>query len=195
MHLWLLKFDQIFYHVQKQQQQLNKFETDLEDIKNTRKPFSDNANRITMDETNTEDKEIIILLVSSRSMEEIEGMDFEYDAENCILKCVLCDSKTVTETSDKVGVASEEFNYKPSDGLLFTTKEKLSRSFINFKAHMKVHILKNILHCSKLFERNKLDNAECEAYSINRKAGMNLGCAAVKNYISGRPYRDFEIMS
>ena len=65
-------------------------------------------------------------------MEEIEGMDFEYDAENCILKCVLCDSKTVTETSDKVGVASEEFNYKPSDGLLFTTKEKLSRSFINF---------------------------------------------------------------
>ena len=72
MHLWLYKFDQILYHVQKQQQQLNKFETDLEDIKNTRKPFRDNANRITMDETNTEDKEIIILLVSSRSMEEMD---------------------------------------------------------------------------------------------------------------------------
>ena len=186
------KFDQILYHLQKQQQQLYKFENDLENIKNTRKPLSDNDNIVTKDETKTEDKEIIMLLVSSRSMEEIEGLGFEYDAENCKLKCVVCDSKNVTENSDKAGVASGEFQYKPSDGLVFTTKEKLSRSFINLKAHLKVHILKNKLHCSSLAERNKLDAAECEAYSINRKAGMNLGRAAVKNYILGRPYRDFE---
>ena len=104
------------YHLQKQQ--LNKFENDLENIKNTKKPFSDNANIVTMEKTKTEDKEIIMLLVSSRSIEEIEGLGFEYDAENCKLKCVLCDSKDITENSDKVGVASGEFKYKPSDWYL-----------------------------------------------------------------------------
>ena len=67
----------------------------------------------------------------------------------------------------------------------------MSRNFINLKSHVKAHILKNKSHCLTLDEKYKKEAAESELYFKNRKAILNLGRAAVKNYIPGRPYTDF----
>ena len=57
---------------------------------------------------------------------------------------------------------------------------------------MKKHIVQSKTHCSKLEKENEKYSAICELESKNRKAGLNLGLAAMKNYLLGRPYTDFE---
>ena len=82
-----------------------------------------------------------MLLLSARSMEEIEGIGFEYDADECKLKCMLCDPLNSKENIDKATITSGEFKYSASYGLVFNLQEKLSRNFINLKAHIKVYLV------------------------------------------------------
>ena len=57
---------------------------------------------------------------------------------------------------------------------------------------MKQHIVSSNSHCVNLEAENEKNAAKCELESKNRKAGINLGLAAMKNNILGRPYTDFE---
>ena len=186
------KLDLTLGKLQQQQNQFEKFETDLEDLKKIVKPHSNISTKVHIedDDAVSENKDALMLLLSARSMVEVEGIGFEYDDEDCKLKCVLCDQST-RENTDNVNATSGEFKYSPVDGLVFHSKEKMSRNFINLKSHVKAHILKNKSHCLKLDEKYKKEAAKSEVYSKNRKAGLNLGRAAVKNYIHGRPYTDF----
>ena len=82
--------------------------------------------------------------------------------------------------------------YNPSSGLTFDETGKLSRNFKNLKAIVKSHIFKSKIHCSKLEKERKKVGVDFELVSKNRKVGLNLGRAAVKNYLLGRPYTDYE---
>ena len=165
-------------------EQLQQVKSDLKDLKEAqKKPKKDENIKSNVEDQNSDSKETLMLLLSARSMEEIEGIGFDYDEENCKVKCVLCDDKLAS---------SGDFKYNACDGLVFSGKEKMSRNFINLKAHLKAHILKNKSHCSNLVKEGEKNAAECELFSKNRKAGLNLGRAAAKNYIKGRPYTDYE---
>ena len=74
----------------------------------------------------------------------------------------------------------------------FSANENLSRSFTNLKGAVKRHIINSKAHCENLEKEEERKEAELELESKNKKAGLNLGLAAMKNFILGRPYTDFE---
>ena len=184
------KLDQILQQLQEHKQQLNLVHQEVKELKQNKIQDIGLNNDSKVEEHSTEMRHILMLLSSARSIEDIEGIGFKYDEENMKVKCVLCDSSQVD--SDKPASYSGEFKYNSQDGVKFDEKSKMSRNFINMKAHLKAHILRNKTHSLQLEIQTQKNAAECELVSKNRKAGLNLGRAALKNYIQGRPYSDFE---
>ena len=167
--------------------ELENMKNDLKDLKKEKRQ----AAAAIVSESDEPDEDLrnkMMVLQFSRSIEEIEGLGFKFDDENHKVKCVVCDILPPGEKPSSTG----EFGYNPSSGLAFNETEKLSRNFINLKANVKSHILKSKIHCSNLEKERKKVDADCELASKNRKAGLNLGRAAVKNYLLGRPFTDYE---
>ena len=172
--------------------ELTDLKQEMKEFKSSRTVFRETELQPGVEEQNSpEVKETLMLLQVSRSMEEIQGIGFEYDEENEKVRCKLCERKPGSVPNTPTNI-SGEFRYSLAAGLSFDENEKLSRSFINLKAHLKAHILRSKSHCLSLMEEKERNAAECELVSKNRKAGINLGRAAMKNFIQGRPYTDFE---
>ena len=176
---------------------VTKLDLILEQIKSLRSEVNDlksvgknNKSEDIVEPTVTDDiKQTLMSLQCSRSMEEIEGIGFSFNEEDQKVKCVLCDTDKSAVDGDKLhGI----FSYDASDGLSFKDKDIMPRSFINLKAIVKTHVLKSKLHCSNLMKENEKKEAESELANKNKKAGLNLGQAAIKNYKHGRPYTDYE---
>ena len=124
-------------------------------------------------------------------MEDFEGIGFIYDELDEKVKCTVCKSENNQDNDDDkklIGV----FKYSLLDGLNFTKNEKLSRKFINLKKSLKRHLLESNLHCSMLKKEQEKQEEELALISKNKEAGLNIGKIAIKNYIRGRPYTDFE---
>ena len=142
-------------------EQLELFKHELRDLKKGQEDTKSTTKTSVEEKNSPEVRETLMLLQSSRSMDDIEGIGFEYDEETQKVKCTLCDKQS--DDNDKtVANSSGEFRYSPLAGLCFDDSEKLSRKFINLKAHLKAHILKSKSHCLNLMEEKEKNAAECE---------------------------------
>lgn len=170
-------------------QELQQVKSELRDLKKPKKSSDEEIKESGMNEQNEGEEKVMMMLNHSRSVEELQAIGFNYDEESSKLKCVLCDlSLDASDSTKPRGI----FSFSSSEQSSFTAKEKLSRNFINLKASVKKHIMTSKSHCVNLERENEKYAAECELESKNRKAGLNLGLAAMKNYVLGRPYTDYE---
>ena len=184
------KLDFIIGELKHQRQQLSDVQTEIKDLKKKEISKDSKESNKNIVEQSQEMKDTLMLLSSARSMEEVEGIGFTYNEDSFKVICTLCEEGDSQQSA--TSSTSGEFKYNPTHGLNFNQKEKISRPFINLKAHLKAHILNNKSHSSNLSKQAEMNAAECELLPKNRQAGLNLGRAAVKNYIHGRPYLDYE---
>ena len=175
------KLDKILMELQ----QVKKEISDLKKSKNSHEEVKESD----IKEQNFSLEKVLMLLKCSRSIQELESIGFIHDKENSRVKCILCDeSKESGESLSHRGI----FKFCASEQSSFQPGENLSRSFVNLKQHVKCHIVSSKSHCINLDAENKKIAATCELESKNRKAGLHLGLAAMKNFLLGRPYTDFE---
>ena len=168
-------------------QELQEVKTELRELKKPKQSHEE-IKESAMDEPNADEENALMLLNYCRSVEELSTIGFQYDEEDSKLKCVLCDLSGSSESLKCRGL----FSFSSSEQSSFTAKEKLSKNFTNLKGAVRKHIMQSKSHCVNLEQENEKHAAKCEMESKNRKAGLNLGLAAMKNYLLGRPYTDYE---
>ena len=168
-------------------QELQEVKTELRELKKPKQSHEE-IKESAMDEPKAEEENALMLLNYCRSVEELSTIGFQYDEEDSKLKCVLCDLSGSSESLKCRGL----FSFSSSEQSSFTAKEKLSKNFTNLKGAVRKHIMQSKSHCVNLEQENEKHAAKCEMESKNRKAGLNLGLAAMKNYLLGRPYTDYE---
>ena len=117
-----------------------------------------------------------------RSMREILKAGFTFDEKESSVHCSIC----VGESGDS------SFFYDAGHGLEFTSEEFLPKEFCNLKMKLIRHIVSSKSHANLVKAIEEKEKAEKELKSKNKKAGLNLGRACMKNYILGRPYTDYE---